>query len=110
MPAFRPDCSTTSRNGPVVVPGKVVDWRTTRWPARRPSRTKAAAPRTGARSGSLVEVIGVGTHTNSASTSRGRASAGLDDPQPSVERRAQPLVADVVDGRVAGVELRDPGG
>ena len=26
--------SRTSRNGPVVVPGKVVDWRTTSWPAR----------------------------------------------------------------------------
>ncbi len=52
-PARRPDRSSSSRNGPLVVPGNVVDWRTTSWPARRCSRISAAADRTGPRSGSF---------------------------------------------------------
>ena len=74
-PATRPDASSTVRNGPVVVPGKVVDWRMISWPARSWSRMNAAAARTAPRSGSLVVVIGVGTHTNTASISA-RAASG----------------------------------
>ena len=40
-----------------------------------------AAARTGPRSGSLVALIGVGTHTKTASASATRASASVDDPQ-----------------------------
>ena len=89
VPAVRPVRSRTSRNGPVVVPGKVVDWRMTSWPGRRCSRIVSAAERTGCRSGSLVVVIGVGTHTKMASASGMWLSDGAttDRPLPSAAVR-----------------------
>ncbi len=76
LPATRPDRSSSSRNGPVVVPGNVVDWRITSCPFRRCSRIIEAAERTGARSGSLDFVIGVGTQTKMTSASASPAAAG----------------------------------
>jgi hypothetical protein len=73
----------TSRNGPLVVPGYVVDWRTTSWPLRMWSRMVSAADRTGARSGSLVVVIGVGTQTKIASAALRSVSAGEQTRRPS---------------------------
>ena len=99
VPALSPVRSRTSRNGPVVVPGKVVDWRMTSWPARRCSPMVSAADRTGARSGSFVVVIGVGTHTKIASASAIRASSGATTDEPAGQRVRQSLVRDVVDRR-----------
>ena len=54
--------------GPVVVPGKVVDWRTTSWPARRCSRIELGGATGPARGpGPSVVVIGVGTQTKMTS-------------------------------------------
>ena len=88
-PALSPVCSSTSLNGPVVVPGNVVDWRMTSWPARRWPRMVSAADRTGARSGSFVVVIGVGTQTKMASASGMWPSAGetTDRPLPRAAAR-----------------------
>ncbi len=77
-PAMRFDRSSSARNGPVVVPGKVVDCSTTRCPGRSEPRTSSAADITGARSGSLVAVIGVGTHTTIASAAARRPFAASD--------------------------------
>ena len=81
--------SRTSRNGPVVVPGKVVDWRMTSWPGRRCSRIVSAADRTGARSGSLV----VGDRRRDAHEDgvglADRASAGRDDGRPLARAAAR---------------------
>ncbi len=75
-PAWSPVVSRTSRKAPTVVPGKVVDWRTTSWPAWRCGAMVSAAPMTGRRSGSLVVVTGVGTQTKMASAvSRPASSA-----------------------------------
>ena len=92
----------------MVVPGKVVDWRMISWPARSWSRMNAAAARTAPRSGSLVVVIGVGTHTNTRVHLReGRLGLGDHAQVPALERGREPLVGDVVDGRPPGVELGD---
>jgi hypothetical protein len=89
-PARRPvSRSRTARNGPVVVPGKVVDWRTTRCPARRPARTSSAAERTGPRSGSLVGVTGVGTQTNTASAARMASGSGATARKPATRAAAR---------------------
>ena len=82
VPATSPERSSSRRNGPVVVPGKVVDWRMTSWPARRCSRIIDAADRTGARSGSFDFVIGVGTQTMMTSASARPASSGATTRSP----------------------------
>ena len=86
-PATRPESSSASRNGPSVVPGNVVDWRTTSCPARRCSRMVAAALRTGPRSGSFERVIGVGTHTKMASASARPADSGVTIRNPPARPR-----------------------
>ena len=73
-----------------------------------PSRSASAALRTGPRSGSFESVIGVGTQTKIASASARRASAGDGDPEALAERRAEPLVADVVDRRGPARAARPP--
>ncbi len=108
-PASSPVDSSTSRNAPTVVPGKVVDWRTTSWPACRCGAIVSAAPMTGRRSGSLVVVTGVGTHTKIASAASRPASSGTTDAQAVGERGGQPFVGDVVDRGVAASQVVDPG-
>ena len=108
-PATRPERSSSARNGPAVVPGNVVDWRTTSWPRQRCSRTSAAALRTGPRSGSLAWVMGVGTHTKTASAASRAASSGDTIRKPAANPRWRRIV-DVVDRRAAGVELVDAAG
>ena len=80
--------SSTSRKGPVVVPGNVVDWRTTSCPARSAGRIVSAADRTGRRSGSLESVIGVGTQTKTASASPSGASADRWTSRPAARAAA----------------------
>ena len=58
-PATRPDAPAPGGTGPVVVPGKVVDWRTTSWPGRSVAGGRGSRPRsTAPRSGSLASLIG----------------------------------------------------
>ncbi len=71
---------------------------------------KVAAASTGARSGSLVVVIGVGTHTKMASASASLASVGTTTRSPEFERRTEALIGDVVDRGGPGVQLRHPAG
>ena len=109
-PAFSPLRSTTSAKGPVVVPGKVVDWSTISWPARTCPQIVSAADSTGARSGSFVAVIGVGTQTKIASASEIVESTGDPTRIPRSSAATEALVGDIVDRRGPGEELGDAAG
>ena len=52
-----------------VVPGNVVDSRTTSWPGCSTAASECAEPSSGARSGSWLGVSGVGTQMTTASQS-----------------------------------------
>ena len=107
-PATRPDRSSSSRNGPSVVPGNVVDWRTTSWPGRKPLADQGG----GAQDRAEVGILGAGDRRGHAHEDRvGRRQVGaLDrvDPEPGGEPALEPCVVDVVDRRAAGPQLLDP--
>ena len=106
--ATSPDRSSSSRNGPLVVPGNVVDCRTTSWPARSCVADEAAARRTGPRSGPWPALIGVGTQTKIASTGRGRPRR-YGHAEATLEPGPKLGVADVVDRRATREQLVDAG-
>lgn len=96
-PATSPLRSSSSRNGPLVVPGNVVDRRTARWPRRRPAAMVAAASRTAVRSGFFAASIGVGTHTNQTSAERTASADGVttESPLPRAARRRSSVMSPI---------------
>jgi len=74
----RPDRSSSARNGPVVVPGKVRRLQHHQMSGSKRNPDKLGRRYHGARSGSLVAVIGVGTHTTIASAAARRPFADSD--------------------------------
>jgi hypothetical protein len=84
------------RNGPVVVPGNVVDWRTTSWP-----RAEIGILRAGDRR----------RHAHDDDVRLGQVGRRrLHDPEARRKGRREALVRDVVDRRTAGGELLDARG
>ena len=73
-PATRPLRSSTGRNSCVVVPGYVVDSRTTSCPRRSRVAISAAAPRRMERSGSRCGTVGLGARSGSRRRPAGRRS------------------------------------
>src|SRR6202142_3168413 len=105
-PASRPvSRSSTSRNGPVVVPGNVVDWRTTSCPARSAGRIVSG----GRQARPEVRVLGVRDRRGHADKARlrppQRGVGGRVALQAGRQGRRQPLVGDVVDRRRGGAQL-----
>ena len=104
-PARRPLRSSTSRNGPVVVPGKVVDCRIDQLAGPQLLRDAAAAE-----DRPEVRVLGAGEWRRHADEDdvhrRELGGIGRDDGQvAALEGRNEPIVVDIVDRRAARSQL-----